>query len=160
MKICHVSVDYIVISKLVKTKANSKYLIDIKFDKAIRPSVLIMPKMIGYLKTFKSKGDKHKSNRLMSFCIIFLLEKFKAIWTKIEHLKKIELNALPVYYDRCIKTKIRTYGHKINNNFGGLHVPKGNIEWGSFTLISVGSLFIYQTNIICKYIKTTALIKL
>ena len=54
MKICHVSVDYIVISKLVKTKANSKYLIDIKFDKAIRPSVLIMPKMIGYLKTFKS----------------------------------------------------------------------------------------------------------
>ena len=88
MKICYVSVDYIVISKLVKTKANSKYLIDIKFDKAIRPSVLIMPKMIGYLKTFKSKGDKHKSNTLMSFCIIFLLEKFKAIWTKIEHLKK------------------------------------------------------------------------
>ena len=87
MKICHVSVDYIVISKLVKTKTNSKYLIDIKFDKAIRPSVLIMPKMIGYLKTFKSKGDKHKSNRLMSFCINDekLLEKFKAIWTKIEH---------------------------------------------------------------------------
>ena len=55
---------------------------------------------------------------------------------------------------------MRTYGHKINNNFGGLHVPEVNIEWGSFTLISIGSLLIYQTNIICKYIKTTALIKL
>ena len=34
-----------------------------------------------------------------------LLEKYKTIWTKIEDLKNIELNALPVYDDRCIKTK-------------------------------------------------------
>ena len=27
------------------------------------------------------------------------LEKYKAIWTKIEDLKNIELNALPVYDD-------------------------------------------------------------
>ena len=33
-----------------------------------------------------------------------LLEKYKAIWTKIEDLKNIELNALPVYDDRYIKT--------------------------------------------------------
>ena len=29
-----------------------------------------------------------------------LFEKHKAIWTKIEDLEKIELNALPVYDDR------------------------------------------------------------
>ena len=39
-----------------------------------------------------------------------LLEKYKAIWTKIDDLKNIELNTLPVYDDRHIKTKIRTYG--------------------------------------------------
>ena len=33
-----------------------------------------------------------------------LLEKYKAIWTKIEDLKNIELNALPVYDVRYIKT--------------------------------------------------------
>ena len=35
----------------------------------------------------------------MSFCIDDekLLEKYKAIWTKIKDLKNIELNALPVY---------------------------------------------------------------
>ena len=38
-----------------------------------------------------------------------LLEKYKAIWTKIDDLKNIELNTLPVYDDRYIKTKIRTY---------------------------------------------------
>ena len=66
IKIWDVNVDNIVISKLVKTKTNSKYLIGY-LDKAIRPLVLIMPKMSGYVKTFKVKeGDKDK---LMSFRI-------------------------------------------------------------------------------------------
>ena len=53
-------------------------------------------------------GDKDKNNKLMSFRIDDekLLEKYKAIWTKIEDLKNIELNTLPVYDDRYIKTKI------------------------------------------------------
>ena len=34
-----------------------------------------------------------------------LLEKYKTIWTKIEDLKNIELNALPVYDDKYIKKK-------------------------------------------------------
>ena len=51
----------------------------------------------------------------MSFCINDekLLEKYKTIWTKTEDLRNIELNALPVYDDRYIKTKIRTYGDKV-----------------------------------------------
>ena len=41
----------------------------------------------------------------MSFCIDDkkLLEKYKAIQTKIEDLKYIELNILPAYDDRYIK---------------------------------------------------------
>ena len=51
----------------------------------------------------------------MSFCINDekLLEKYKTIWTKTEDLRNIELNTLPVYDDRYIKTKIRTYGDKV-----------------------------------------------
>ena len=114
----------IVISKLVKTKTNSKYL-NGYLDKDIRPLVLIMPKISGYVKTFKVKeGDKHRSNKLMSFGIDDekLLEKCKAIWTKIEDFKNMELNALTVYDDRYIKTKIRTDGDKIYSNFRGLNV--------------------------------------
>ena len=44
IKMWDVNVDNIVISKLIEKK-NSKYLIGIKFDKAIRPLVLTMPKM-------------------------------------------------------------------------------------------------------------------
>ena len=64
IKIGDVNVDNIVISKLVKTKTNSKYLIGIKSDKTIRPLVLIIPKMSGYVKTFKVKhGDKDENNK-------------------------------------------------------------------------------------------------
>ena len=58
IKIWEVNVNNIVISKLVKTKTNSKYLIG-NLDKSVRPLVLIMRKMSGYVKTFKVKdGDK------------------------------------------------------------------------------------------------------
>ena len=42
-----------------------------------------------------------------------LLEKSKTIWTKIENLRNIDLNLLPVYNDRYIKAKIRTCGDKV-----------------------------------------------
>ena len=39
-------------------------------DKLIRPLFLILPKMSGYVKTFKVKHrDKNKNNKLMSFRI-------------------------------------------------------------------------------------------
>ena len=70
IKIWDVNVEIIVISKLIETKANSKYLNGIKFDKTIRQLVLIMPKISGYVKTFKVKeGNKDKINKLISFHI-------------------------------------------------------------------------------------------
>ena len=57
INIQNVNVNNIVISKLVKTKSYSKYLIEY-FDKDIRPLVLIMPKMSGYVKTFKVEDKK------------------------------------------------------------------------------------------------------
>ena len=84
-----------------------------------------MPKMSGYVKTFKVRdGDNDKSNKLVFFRIDDkkLLEKCKAIWTEIEDLKNIELNSLPVYDDRYIQTKIITYGDKAYTNFRWLNV--------------------------------------
>ena len=92
------------------------------------------------------RGDKDKSNKLMSFYIDDekLLKKCKAIWTKVEDLKNIELNAIPVYDDRYIKTKIRTYVDKVYTNFRGLNEPKDDIECESFTVTSIGSLLVYE----------------
>ena len=101
LKIWDVNVDNIFILKLVKTKTNSKYLIGY-LDETIRPLVLTMLKMSGYVKTFKGT---EVNNKLMSFHVDDekLLEKYKAILTKIEDLKNMKLNALPVYDDRYMK---------------------------------------------------------
>ena len=97
IKIWDVNIDNIVISTLIKTKTSSTYLIGY-LDKVIRSVVLVMPKKSGYVRTFKVKdGDKNKNNKLTSFRIDdeTLLETYKTVWTKIEDLKNIELNALP-----------------------------------------------------------------
>ena len=66
------------------------------FDKAVRPLVLIIPKMSWYIKAFKIEDE---SSKLMSFQIDDekLSEKYKANWSKIEDLENIELIALPIY---------------------------------------------------------------
>ena len=63
INIWDINIGNIVISKLIKTKTVYKYLIGY-LDKSIRPLVLILPKMSGYIKPFK---DKDKNNKLMYF---------------------------------------------------------------------------------------------
>ena len=87
--------------------------------------------MSGYVKTFKVKEeDKDKKNKLMSFRIDDqkLLKNIKLFELRLKVLKNIELNALPVFDDRYIKTKIRTYGDKVYTNFRGINVPEDDIE--------------------------------
>ena len=56
-------------------------------DKAIRKLILISPKMSGFVKTFKVEDE---NNQFMFFFIDDekLLKQYKAIWNKIEDLKK------------------------------------------------------------------------
>ena len=79
--IIYVNVDNTTISKLTETKTNSKYFIGYS-DKAIRPLVLIIPKISGYVRSFKVKdGDKGKNIKLMYFLLDDekLLQKYKVI---------------------------------------------------------------------------------
>ena len=76
------------------------------------------------------------------------IEKIQAIWTKIESLKKFELNTLPVYDIRYIKTKIRTYGDKIYTDVRDLNVPEVDVKCECFTIISIDSLLVYKKQIL------------
>ena len=77
-------------------------------DEALRPLGLIIPKMKGYVKTFKVKDeDKNKNNKLISFRIDDkeFLEKYKAIWTKIDSIDSLLVYEnkyyLQVYLNNC-----------------------------------------------------------
>ena len=73
-----------------------------------------------------------------------LLQKYKSIWTKIGDLKNIDLNDLPVYDDRYIKTQIKTYFDKVYTNFCALNVLEDDIECEFVTVISTDYLLVYE----------------
>ena len=92
--------------------------------------------------------------------VISYWKKYKIVWTKIEDLKNIELNALSVNDDRYIKTykdkDKRTYGDFkiytkiiviwrfiLNTDFRGLNVPAHGVECKSFTAICIDLLLVF-----------------
>ena len=82
--------------------------------------------MIGYVKCFDS-------NKAMSFKVNDnkLLKKYNKIWERVSNLMNIAFDSEPVYgnNDKNIKTKIKLYGDKINTNFRGKKIPKGNASY-------------------------------
>ena len=60
-------------------------------------------------------------------------------------LKLKKLDALSVVDDRYIKTKIRTYGDNVYANFRALHLSENDVEYESFTVISIDFLLVYES---------------
>ena len=54
------------------------------------------------------------------------------------------MNYVPVYDDRYIRTKSKTYGDKIYTNFHRLNVLEHGIECESFIVISIDSLLVHD----------------
>ena len=71
-----------------------------------------------------------------------LLKRYTKIWGKNSSLMNIEFDSEPVYgdNDKYIKTKIKSYGDKVNTNFQGKKVPKENASYKCLSLIIVDSV--------------------
>ena len=57
----------------------------------------------------------------------------------MDNLRNIELSALPVYDNRHIRSKIRTYGDKVYTNFRSLDASEDRVECEFFKIISTCS---------------------
>ena len=134
-----VDINQILVSKKESygTKNLLKYFIGYNDDDVIRPLCILLPQMIGYVKHFDS-------NKTMSFKVSDnkLLKKYKKIWQKVGNLLNIEFDSELVYgdVDKYIKTKIKTYGNKVNTNFQGKKVPKENATYKCISLIMLDSV--------------------
>ena len=119
------------------TKNSHKYYIGYNDDDAIRPLCIKLSQKIGYVKHFDS-------NKTMSFKVDDnkLLKKCNKIWEKASNLMNIEFDSETVYgdNDKYIKTKIKSYGDKINTNFQGKKVLKENTSYNCLSLIMLDSV--------------------
>ena len=109
-------------------------------DNTIRPLQLFLPKMTGYLNIFKD------GNRKMSFYTDNneFLERYTKIWEKISDLINKKFDSDPVYNNKYINTKIRSYLNDIKTNFRNIDnknnkLPEKNKLYRCMSLISLDS---------------------
>ena len=72
------------------------------------------------------------------------LKEYTEVWGKFRDLIGKKFDSEPVYGDKYIKTKIKSYNNDIRTNFHGegssRKVPKENCSYKSFSLISLDSV--------------------
>ena len=81
--------------------------------------------MSGCIKSFDNGGKN------MSFNIedenVYL--KYTEIWNKIKDMLNVKFYSQPIYDDKYIKTKVKTFNNMINTLFSGDEIPKERIHF-------------------------------
>ena len=57
-----------------------------------------------------------------------LLEKYKEIWEKFSNSIKKRFDSKPLYNEKYLETKIKSYKGKINANFHNNKIPKEGLN--------------------------------
>ena len=137
-----IDVNKILISKPESYDKNNmrKYIIGYN-DNTIRPLQLFLPKLTGYLNIFEN------GNRKMSFVTDNneFLERYTKIWEKISDLINKKFDSDPVYNNKYINTKIRSYNNDIKTNIRDIDnknnkLPEKNKPYRCISLISLDSI--------------------
>ena len=104
-----VNTNNIVICYRVKHNDDScKYFIGYLHDDGVtRPLCVILPQISGYIRYFKDGGKN------MSFKIenedVYL--KYNEIWNRIKSILNVKFYSQPIYNDKYIKTKVKTFNN-------------------------------------------------
>ena len=92
--------------------------------------------MSGYIKYFKNGGKN------MSFKIeegnVYL--KYTEIWNKIKSILNIKFHSQPIYDDKYIKTKAKTFNNTINTFFSRDEIPKERNHYVCISAICIDSV--------------------
>ena len=70
-----------------------------------------------------------------------LLEKYNEIWEKVKNSIKEEFDSKPVYNEKYLKAKIKSYNGKINTNFHNNKIPREGSQFICLSVILIDSVF-------------------
>ena len=98
-------------------------------------NISLATKMVKKLNTYvyfshicKKKDDK-------------LLEKYNEIWEKVKKIINKESDSKPVYSEKYLKAKIKSYNGKINTNFQNYEIPREGSQFICLSVILINSVF-------------------
>ena len=95
---------------------------------------------------------KYDETKYMSFLINDdeLLEKYNEIWEKVKNSIKKEFDSDPVYNEKYLKAKIKSYNRKINTNFHNNNISKEGSQYICLSVILNEFVFRKSKSIILK----------
>ena len=100
------------------------------------PLCIILPQMDGYIKYFENSGK----NMLFKIEDNEVYIKYNQIWNKIKELLGVKFYSEPVYEDKYIKTKVKTFGSVIITLFSGDEIPRERVQYTCISCISIDSV--------------------
>ena len=92
--------------------------------------------MRGYIKYFEN-GGKHMSFKIEEESVYL---KYTEIWNKIKSMLNVKFHSQPIYDDKYIKTKVKTFNNTINTHFSGDEIPKERIHYVCISAICIDSV--------------------
>ena len=133
-----VDVNSIVVSNKVKNNnETNKYFIGYLNDiDEISPLCIILPQMSSYIKYFEN-GGKNMSFKIEDDSVYV---KYNQLWHKIKELLGVKFYTEPIYENKFIKTKVKTFSSIINTLFTKNEIPKERVEYACIACISVDSV--------------------
>ena len=66
--------------------------------------------------------------------------KHAEIWNKIKSKLNVKFHRQPIYDDKYIKTKVKTFNNTINTLFSGVEIPKERIHYVCISAICIDSV--------------------
>ena len=133
-----VNTNKIVVSYRVKHSYDgAKYFIGyLHDDYVIRPSCIILPQMSRHIKYFDNGGKN------MSFKIenenVYL--KYTEICNKIKNSLNVQFHSQPIYDDKYIKTKVKTFNSMTHTLFSGNEIPREKNHYICIAAICIASV--------------------
>ena len=133
-----VDINNIVVSNKVKNNnETSKYFIGYLNDiDDVSPLCIILPQMDGYIKYFENGGK----NMSFKFEDDEAYIKYNQIWNKTKELLGVKFYGEPIYEDKYIKTKVKTFSSVINTLFSGDEIPKERVQYTYISCITIDSV--------------------
>ena len=92
--------------------------------------------MSGYIKYFEI-GSKNMSFKIEDEDVYL---KYNEIWNKIKSILNVKFHSQPIYDEKYIKTKVKTFNSMINTMFLGYEIPKEKIHYVCIPAICIDSI--------------------
>ena len=128
----------IVISDKLKHSDNGfKFFIGyLHDDNVTKPLCIILLQMSGYIKYFDN-GGKNMSFKIEDESVYL---KYTELWNRIKKSLNTKSHSQPIYDDKHIKTKVKTFSSMINTLFSGNEIPREEIITFGITAICIDSV--------------------